>query len=352
MPGIDFNGMTTNDLLQVMPKHENADWECKSALIFNDLGRFKGEKLGKIVSAFANSGGGYLVLGKRDESDDFDPVPTHEKATTLEDHLAHLIRTSVTPSYHGFDIHRLPVSGGSGSILVIEFRESEIGVHQSKSDVAYFYRIAGGIEKAPHEVLESLRSRKTRAVLEVQEPIFDVSLPLVHSFMKMTDRIALRVTAKVRVRNVTSHVATMYALRIATDDANSEWSGGPDHSFLTEGWLYRGEKAPLFGSLDDVFEVVFDFPILKREELGIHHLQYAWDSLTFTVQALTQDFQSSTTTYRPAKLLAENTIGILWSAINKRKEEEARWKEATSVLRINLEKQLPRSVQFDRGDRK
>src|SRR5690606_34535572 len=100
MPGIDFKGMTTNDLLQVMPKHENADWECKSALIFNDLGRFKGEKLGKIVSAFANSGGGYLVLGKRDESDDFDPVPTHEKATTLEDHLAHLIRTSVTPSFH------------------------------------------------------------------------------------------------------------------------------------------------------------------------------------------------------------------------------------------------------------
>jgi len=78
MPAPDFSKMNTDDLLQIIPPNEPTEWEFKAAAIFDPsrFGEFKKQKLGKIVSSFANSGGGYLLLGKQDGVAAFDHVPT------------------------------------------------------------------------------------------------------------------------------------------------------------------------------------------------------------------------------------------------------------------------------------
>src|SRR4051812_2921466 len=113
MADLDFANMTTDDLLQIIPVNETAEWEFKAADIFDRsrFGEFKKQKLGKIVSSFANSGGGYLLLGKRDGENIFDPVPTHEGRTSMEDHLSLVIAQSVTPHYRNFKIVRVPIAG-------------------------------------------------------------------------------------------------------------------------------------------------------------------------------------------------------------------------------------------------
>ena len=133
MPNIDFTNITTDDLLDVIPPTETKEWEFKAAMIFEKgrFGTFKSQDLGKIVSSFANSGGGFLLLGKRDEEDKFDPVPTHEGRTTMEDHLSLVISQCVTPHYRDFEIFRVPIAGTSDSVLVVHFADSPAAPHQS-----------------------------------------------------------------------------------------------------------------------------------------------------------------------------------------------------------------------------
>src|SRR5690606_18578531 len=93
MSALDFTQLTTDDLLQVIPGNETNEWEFKSASIFRkeEFGEFKSQKLGRIVSSFANSGGGFLLLGKENDSNVFEPVPLKQGRTSMEDHLSLVI---------------------------------------------------------------------------------------------------------------------------------------------------------------------------------------------------------------------------------------------------------------------
>src|SRR2546430_415607 len=125
-PTINFSTITTDDLLQILPANETAEWEFKSAELFKqaNFGDFKKHKFGKIVSSFANSGGGYLLFGKRDTENVFDSVPTHEGRATMEDHLSLVMSQSVIPHCRNFQFFRVPISGKSGeSVLVVDFAE-------------------------------------------------------------------------------------------------------------------------------------------------------------------------------------------------------------------------------------
>lgn len=182
MTELDFSKMTTDDLVQIIPLTETTEWEYKDASTFEKgkFGEFKKHKLGRIVSSFANSGGGFLLLGKQDAAHVFGPVPTHEGRTNMEDHLSLVISQAVTPHYRNFQIHRVPIAGRPDeSVLVVEFRDSVAAPHQSAFDVNYFYRLPGHCVPAPHFHLELLRNRFTKAVLVlVSDPSFSVTIPL------------------------------------------------------------------------------------------------------------------------------------------------------------------------------
>jgi hypothetical protein len=241
MPQIDWARASTDDLLAVMPEIETAEWEFKDAKVFEKehFGQWKSQDIGKIVSSFANSGGGYLVLGRRDGEPAFDPVPREFGRTPLEDHLSLVISQSVTPHCRDFSMRRVPISGSGDSILVVAFSDSIAAPHQSNALTQYFYRLPGHAVPAPHFHLELLRSRLTRASLAVQgieqvdaSPIEDAGAATVHFVLRAT------------VENTSAQAASPWGLHVRNADVDFRWSVGMSQS-LARGLCVRGEPAEL-----------------------------------------------------------------------------------------------------------
>ena len=213
--------METNDLLQIIPQNENAEWEYKSALVFDPqrFNEFKRQRLGRIVSSFANSGGGYLLLGKQDNAAVFESVPMNEGRATMIDHLSLVMSQSVTPHYKDFEIARVPISGRAGeSVLVVAFRDSFAAPHQSNFETNYFYRLPGRIEPAPHFHLELLRGRTTRAVLKIKEVRHEVT-----SVNEENDRMRLHIALNVQVENISLQSATTWGVQIKQTNEHFGW---------------------------------------------------------------------------------------------------------------------------------
>lgn len=245
MPRPDLSKMTTDDLLQIIPQTETKDWEFKAAAIFDkgNFGSFKTHKLGRLVSSFANSGGGFLLLGKRDGENVFEAVPTHEGRTTMEDHLSLVISQSVAPHYRDFEIVRVPVSGTDGSVLVVELSDSPLAPHQSVADTNYFYRLPGHSVPAPHFHLELLRSRFTKSVVEIVDVEFQ------QQTSECRDSFAvLNFALKITVENQSLQSATAWGLQIKSAQEDYRWTVTNARLSLTEGTCIRGEQTMLLPS--------------------------------------------------------------------------------------------------------
>lgn len=247
MPAPDFSKMTTDDLLQIIPPTETTEWEFKAAAIFDPsrFGEFKKQRLGKIVSSFANSGGGYLLLGKRDGVATFDSVPTHEGRTTMEDHLSLVISQSVTPHYRNFEIRRLPISGRPNeSVLVVEFFDSPAAPHQSVADVNYFYRLPGHSVPAPHFHLELLRGRLNKTVLEVK----DMQYVLTSVDHGQNQPLCLHVALNVVVENTSLLSATAWGLHLKQTQEYFGWSEESTKRHLFDGVCCHSDRSVLLPS--------------------------------------------------------------------------------------------------------
>jgi schlafen family protein len=247
MPAPDFSKMTTDDLLQIIPPTETTEWEFKAAAIFDPskFGEFKKQKLGKIVSSFANSGGGYLLLGKQDGVPTFDPVPTHEGRTTMEDHLSLVISQSVAPHYRNFEIRRVPISGKpSESVLVVEFLDSPASPHQSVADVNYFYRLPGHSVPAPHFHLELLRGRLSKTILEIK----DVQYVLTSVDHGQHQALCLHVALNVTVENTSLLSATAWGLHLKQPQEHYGWLETSSRRHLFDGACCHSDRSVLLPS--------------------------------------------------------------------------------------------------------
>jgi hypothetical protein len=329
---LNLSEVSTDDLLQVMPESETAEWEFKSAEIFErtKFGEFKKQKLGKIVSSFANSGGGYLVLGKRDDTPLFDAVPDLEGRTRLEDHLSLVIAQCVTPHYHNFQLFRVPISGSAnGSIMVVRFEDSSLAPHQSIADTNYFYRLPGHCVPAPHFYLESLRNRFTKAVVELGSPAFEVDIPL-FTLGRHEDCTCFSVKAIFELANVSNQIAEPCAVRIAGTDAIREWTIGKDDTPLHQGLICVIPPPPLFPSVRVPFQVEFRRYFSKSDVIDIDVALAAWNDLEFYVQPLSQNFAGAIQEYRPSLQLGTEGESRVKNAVVKRNEEHAHLRESLS----------------------
>jgi len=242
---IDFKNMTSDGLLEIIPSTETKDWEFKDALVFDkaNFKAFKNTKLGKIVSSFANSGGGFLLLGKRDDEERFDPVPMHQGRTTMEDHLSLVISQAVTPHYRDFSIFRVPIAGTEESVLVVQFADSPAAPHQSVADTNYFYRLPGHSVPAPHFHLELLRSRFTRSVVKVTDIRFHCQT------IEVKEGLAhLNFVLYVTVENTSLQSATAWGVHIKTAKTDYRWEAVKLRQALNDGVCVRGEQTTLLPS--------------------------------------------------------------------------------------------------------
>lgn len=139
-------------------------------------------KLSKAVGAFANSGGGHVFLGVADDTtfDGVDPLkgrqPTREYVETLATSCTSYPVSSVTVNEVVRDPSASKIPMGR-VVLSISVDDSQWAPHQSLDNV-YYYRQGGKSVPAPHQMLDLMRHRPARAVLNVVAARVDMSTGL------------------------------------------------------------------------------------------------------------------------------------------------------------------------------
>jgi hypothetical protein len=124
----------------------------------------------KAISAFANSGGGSLILGVKDDGIP-DGLPPLVGRATIRDWIEQKIPHLLDYPLADFRVHTVIKSDPSHipdnrQVIVVDVGDSATAPHQSKRDKIYYRREGGRSERAPHFYLELLRQRLTNPVLE------------------------------------------------------------------------------------------------------------------------------------------------------------------------------------------
>lgn len=161
--------------VDALPEGEHDFFDRKSGLLFLDNDKLLGT-LAKAISAFANSGGGHLILGV-DDNGVPDGVPTHQGRTAMKEWLEQKIPNLVSYPLSDFRVHVVVQSSNSRipsgkQVLVVDVGDSALAPHQcadgggEAKKYFYYHRQAGRSEPAPHFYLELLRQRLVNPVLE------------------------------------------------------------------------------------------------------------------------------------------------------------------------------------------
>jgi hypothetical protein len=165
------------DEVSALPPGEHDYFERKGgALLAKENYR---DSLGKAVSAFANSGGGYLLLGVQDDGT-FDGLDKFRKdsRTKTRDWLEQVIPHVVNYPLKDFRIHEVVPSTPSliprgRIVIVVDISDSRLAPHQSEHSKLYYYRAGGRSEPAPHFYLETLRRREKYPGPKIARAWFD-----------------------------------------------------------------------------------------------------------------------------------------------------------------------------------
>jgi hypothetical protein len=151
----------TEDDVTALPPGEHDFLERKAgALLASSDFR---QDMAKALSALANSGGGHLLLGVRDDGT-FDGVPEFKGRQPVREWLEHVLPELLDYPLQDFRIHEVerasPSAIPTGSaVIVVDVGDSMLAPHQSSYSKIYYHRVGGHSVPAPHFYLETLRGR-------------------------------------------------------------------------------------------------------------------------------------------------------------------------------------------------
>jgi Schlafen, AlbA_2 len=197
-----------------LPAGEHDYFDRKSGQLFDNQCDRNNlyDTLGKAASAFANSGGGHLILGVRDDGA-IDGVPSiFSGSTTTREWLEQKLPDLLDYSLSDFRVHSVVPSQPTSipanrEIIVIDVGDSALAPHQSVRHNQYFYRSGGRSIPAPHFYLELLRQRLTNPTLDFELSSVDIDATWQHD-----GAIFLRLTTKVKIENTGRVAAYKWAL--------------------------------------------------------------------------------------------------------------------------------------------
>jgi hypothetical protein len=202
----------TEAQLAELPTGEHDYFDRKSGKLFDVSDRNALlDTLAKAASAFANSGGGHLILGVTDAGE-FNGAPRiWSGRTTTRDWLEQKVPQLLDYRLNDFRVHvveratpsKIPLES---DVIVIDLGDSALAPHQSTRDHTYYYRSAGRSLPAPHFYLELLRQRQTSPVLDFALTSAEIDTWL-YQGMPM-----LRVDAKFLIENKGRVAAYKWAL--------------------------------------------------------------------------------------------------------------------------------------------
>ena len=161
----------TEDDLDALASEEPDTFDRKSGqLVRNDAG-FR-NSLAKALSAFANSGGGSLVLGVADDGTIDGVGDPLVGRTSARDWIEQVAPHLVDYPLSDFRVHTVVKRDDGTSrippgkaVIVIDVGDSALAPHQSSRDQVYYHRQGGRSVPARHFYLELLRQRLTNPTL-------------------------------------------------------------------------------------------------------------------------------------------------------------------------------------------
>jgi hypothetical protein len=238
-------GWTEADVLG-LASEEPDKFDRKSGLLLQKNADDLFNALGKAISAFANSGGGALVLGVEDDGAFSGLDPNVGNATT-RDWLEQKVPSLVSYPLVLFRVHTVLPSSPSaippGKVLIVlDIGDSPAAPHQNVRDKKYYHRAGGRSEPAPHFYLELLRQRMTNPTLDFDAESFEP----VHA-SAFEGRLYLEAKLRFRVNNLGRVAAYKWAL-------------------VAKRATVRGEEGRV-GT--DVFVYTNNFPVHRGRDSGI-----------------------------------------------------------------------------------
>lgn len=172
---------TEDEVLSLPSEHDFFD--RKSGSLLSDINRFD-LAVGKALSAFANSGGGHLLIGVKDDGL-FDGVPEKRGNTDTREWLEQKIPNLVSYPLQDFRVHQVVPSSPSNIpsgkvVIVIDVGDSDLAPHQNAADHIYYCRAAGRSIPASHFSLQLLWQRERYPTGKVVRAWFDTVInPLI-----------------------------------------------------------------------------------------------------------------------------------------------------------------------------
>ncbi|MBB5408611.1 hypothetical protein HDG34_002548 [Paraburkholderia sp. HC6.4b] len=149
---------------------ESISLEFKSGLVFNSLSSDTRRELVKDVTAFANSGGGTILVGvaesktaQRNIATDFEPV-TNGKISV--DQITAIIKSNTDPVFKNFHVSEI-ANGNSGRLFVIRIEQADTA-HQNRLDHKYYHRVGAISEPMYDFAIRDVMNRRTCPKLMTQ----------------------------------------------------------------------------------------------------------------------------------------------------------------------------------------
>lgn len=223
--------MPTEAEIDGLTEGESNSLELKGSRFFDKSIDEACKGLAKAVSAFANTGGGRLILGVHDDNKSGERfidggIPMDLKRPNTVEWLNNQISALVDPPLQNFSIQAIERTGETSKIepdravIIIDIGDSEQAPHQSTKDLLFYGRLGGKSQPLSHRFIMDIANRRKHPSLELYFAINPHSRP-------MTFVYDVRNTGKVMARCVAGRIAFPSQIPLIPDSSTAPiiWAG-------------------------------------------------------------------------------------------------------------------------------
>ena len=261
MSGIKKERWTEAQVI-ALPAGEHDYFDRKSGTLLNDAD-FR-LKCAKALSAFANSGGGHLLIGVRDDGT-FDGVAPLRGHTPTREWMEQIIPGLTTYPLQDFRVHEVepatPTTIPQNTVvLVIDVGDSALAPHQATPNKTYYYREGSHSKPAPHFYLETLRNRLVR-------PSLQATLTKIHAThsAQIDGGLFIETELEFTIKNQGRVAAYKWALSIDEMDGH-KYGCEEDYKFSYSGFpTRRGSRGGI--RIDDT--ILPSLVLIEKRDFGV-----------------------------------------------------------------------------------
>ncbi len=228
------------------------------------------DELAKQLSAFANTGGGQIIYGLRNNGSVDSGGISDAVRGSMKEWIEDLIPTLTDLEVVGVNVCRVrkscsPKTAQEKSLYIVDVPDSDRAPHQSVRDHLYYVRFGGKSRPASHRLIEDIRNR-----IKHPNVTFGVSLETLRFFGAETPPSSFRLAAalKIRLQNEGALMSrnTCFHLFLDVPDASVCWH---DQSIVrrfddgaNKGRAHFWELVgPLYPGMNIDFTIDLNFPV-------------------------------------------------------------------------------------------